>query len=82
VAEAQGSYAQLGQALAAQKTNNNFFVTKHSFVKATAGKRGAATKQPGELQNILLGNMKGQGGHVRQIKDLGSNPGSRVGSHK
>ena len=23
-----------------------------------------------------------QGGHIRQIKDLGSNPGSRVGSQK
>lgn len=29
----------------------------------------------------MLGNMK-QGGHIRQIKDLGSNPGSRVGSQK
>jgi hypothetical protein len=44
VAEAQGSYAQLSQALAAQKSGNNFFVTKHSFVKANAGKRGATTK--------------------------------------
>ena len=36
VAEAHG----LGQALAAQKTGSSFFVTKHSFVKAHATKRG------------------------------------------
>lgn len=33
------------------------------------------------MQGIILGNMKG-GQQVRQIKDLGSNPGSRVGSNK
>jgi len=41
-----------------------------------------AGKQPSELQGIILGNMKSGQQHVRQIKDLGSNPGSRVGSHK
>ena len=81
VAEAQGSYAQLSQALAAQKTGNNFFVTKHSFVKAQS-KRGATAKNPGEVQGIILGNIKGQVGHIRQIKDLKHNPGSRDGSHK
>lgn len=91
VAEAHG----LGPALAAQKTGSSFFVTKHSFVKAHASKRntyavsgigqrgnhGVTGKQPHETQGIILGNMKA-GQQVRQIKDLGSNPGSRVGSHK
>lgn len=55
-------------------------MSKHSFVKANITKRGLNGKQITET-GIVLGNMK-QGGHIRQIKDLGSNPGSRVGSQK
>ena len=80
-AHTQNSYVTL--ASAAQSNNKPVFVTKHSFVKARASKASAhvANKQQA-AENISLGNMKSGGGHVRQIKDLGSNPGSRVGSHK
>ena len=39
-----------------------------------------ASKQLNEVKDIILNNMKGgtqPGGHIRQIRDLGSNPGSR-----
>jgi len=66
-----------------QKTGSSFFIQKHSFVKAQVSKRGTA-KQLGEISGIILNNMKGQQTgdrlQIRQIKDLGSNPGSRVGS--
>ena len=84
----QSSYSQLSHALV-QKTGSSFFVQKHTFVKASVTKRGTHLNKPSgdaaqhsaAASGIVLGNMK-QGGHIRQIKDLGSNPGSRVGSTK
>ena len=56
--------------------------SKHSFVKANVpAKRAPQTNKPlNDISGILLANQKaggGGGGHVRQIRDLGSNPGSR-----
>ena len=70
-------------ALNAQKTGSSFFVSKNSFVKAPVTKRAPnASKQMDGISGIILNNMKAQAGHIRQIKDLSSNPASRGGSHK
>lgn len=46
-------------------------------------KRGINNKALNDISGILLNNKAvGEGGQIRQIKDLGSNPGSRVGSQK
>ena len=43
---------------------------------------GKASQRNGKDNNsgIILNNVKA--GNIRQIKDMGSNPGSRVGSQK
>ena len=58
-------------------TANRAFVTKPSFV-------GKATQRKSNEGGIILNNVKSGNGHhnIRQIKDMGSNPGSRVGSQK
>lgn len=67
----QGSYGQLvGTGATAAFPTNKSFLTKPSFVGKAIGQSG-----------IILNNVKGtNGGNIRQIKDMGSNPGSRVGS--
>ena len=56
-------------------TVNKAFISKPSFVGKASQRNG---KDNGS--GIILNNVKG--GNIRQIKDMGSNPGSRVGSQK
>ena len=70
---------------AAFTTANKAFISKPSFVgtKAAAAVNGGQSQRRSNEAGIILNNVKsGGGGTIRQIKDMGSNPGSRVGSHK
>lgn len=67
----------------------SFLVAKHSMHQGIHHLKRKSNKALGDITGIILNNMKadpsvqncGNGG-IRQIKHLGSNPGSRVGSNK
>lgn len=65
----------------------SFLAAKHSMHQGIHHLKRKSNKALGDITGIILNNMKGEANNsgssaIRQIKHLGSNPGSRVGSTK
>ena len=68
----------------------SFLAAKHTMHQGIQHIKRKSNKALGDITGIILNNMKAEAlanpnngsGGIRQIKHLGSNPGSRVGSQK